>query len=456
MNLKPTMKALDVHGLKAALFSLALAGACLSAQAASTFVRSISNNNTTAPGISITATPDSSVGVYAVEEDLPSGLTPANIDNGGSWDTNNNAVKWGPFFDNTARTLSYTVSGSAATYTLSGVGSPDGGTVTTTGDSSLTIAPVNYTVAVSASPSAGGTVSGGGSFASGSSVTVTANPNSGYQFANWTDGATVVSSSEGGTVVSSSASYSFTLSGNRTLVANFEETSAPISGNLHTTSGTALAGIVMIGLPGNPTTDTNGNYSAQVPSGWCGTVTPTSSGYNFDPPSRCFTNVTTNQAGQDFVAMRETVGIWGSVRTSSGTPLVGIVMNGLPGNPVTDTNGNYNAQVPSGWSGTVTPTAVGYTFNPAGLEFSGVTTTWIGQDFVGSASMALTLVGRGPDGQFQLSISGPPGQALRLQTSGDLVHWQDWTNVTTSGGQDTYSDTPPPGTTWRFYRAVAQ
>src|SRR5262245_59146886 len=70
----------------------------------------------------------------------------------------------------------------------------------------------NVTVAVSASPSAGGTVSGAGTFASGSSRTVTATSNSGFTFANWT---------ENGVVVSTSASYTFTLSANRNLVANF-------------------------------------------------------------------------------------------------------------------------------------------------------------------------------------------------------------------------------------------
>ena len=52
---------------------------------------------------------------------------------------------------------------------------------------------MNYTVAVSASPSAGGTVAGGGTFASGSSDTVTATANSGYTFANWSANGTVVS-----------------------------------------------------------------------------------------------------------------------------------------------------------------------------------------------------------------------------------------------------------------------
>ena len=71
---------------------------------------------------------------------------------------------------------------------------------------------VNYTIAVSVLPSGGGTVSGGGTFASGSSRTVTATANSGYTFANWT---------ENGGVVSAAASYTFTLTANRTLMANF-------------------------------------------------------------------------------------------------------------------------------------------------------------------------------------------------------------------------------------------
>jgi uncharacterized repeat protein (TIGR02543 family) len=65
---------------------------------------------------------------------------------------------------------------------------------------------------MSASPSTGGTTSGDGTYASGASVTVTATPKSGYVFTNWT---------QSGSVVSTSASYTFTATTNRTLVANF-------------------------------------------------------------------------------------------------------------------------------------------------------------------------------------------------------------------------------------------
>ncbi len=76
----------------------------------------------------------------------------------------------------------------------------------------FTVNPVTYTVTVSVSPSAGGTVSGGGTYILGSPQTVTATANSGYLFVNWT---------ESGSAVSSSASYNFTLYSNLNLVANF-------------------------------------------------------------------------------------------------------------------------------------------------------------------------------------------------------------------------------------------
>jgi uncharacterized repeat protein (TIGR02543 family) len=69
-----------------------------------------------------------------------------------------------------------------------------------------------FAVILSSNPASFGTTEGSGSFNAASSVTVTATPNTGYNFVNWTDA---------GTVVSTSAAYTFTLNANKTLVANF-------------------------------------------------------------------------------------------------------------------------------------------------------------------------------------------------------------------------------------------
>ena len=100
--------------------------------------------------------------------------------------------------------------------------------------------PILYTISTSALPVAGGSTSGGGTVNSGSSVTVVATPNAGYSFVNWT---------EGGSAVSASASYNFTASASRTLVANFApilytiSTSAlPVAGGSTSGSGTVNSG----------------------------------------------------------------------------------------------------------------------------------------------------------------------------------------------------------------------
>ncbi|HXR06753.1 MAG TPA: hypothetical protein VN765_05450, partial [Candidatus Acidoferrum sp.] len=72
--------------------------------------------------------------------------------------------------------------------------------------------PTTNTVAVQASPTNAGTVTGAGTFVTGRSVTVTATANSGYTFNGW---------KEDGTEASALANYTFTLTTNRNLVADF-------------------------------------------------------------------------------------------------------------------------------------------------------------------------------------------------------------------------------------------
>jgi hypothetical protein len=94
------------------------------------------------------------------------------------------------------------------------------------------IQPVHVTVSTVASPTEGGTVSGGGEFVVGDLVTLNASAQPAYAFVNWTDG---------GTLVSVDAAYQFTATVNRELVATFvptydiTTTASPISGG--TTAG---------------------------------------------------------------------------------------------------------------------------------------------------------------------------------------------------------------------------
>ncbi|MCC7292211.1 MAG: hypothetical protein IT449_09150 [Phycisphaerales bacterium] len=76
----------------------------------------------------------------------------------------------------------------------------------------LAAAGSTYTIAASASPPEGGTVQGAGEYPPGSQASLAARPNSGFGFVNWT---------ENGVQVSRNSTYTFTVTGDRTLVANF-------------------------------------------------------------------------------------------------------------------------------------------------------------------------------------------------------------------------------------------
>ncbi|MDR1563929.1 MAG: polysaccharide deacetylase family protein [Oscillospiraceae bacterium] len=69
------------------------------------------------------------------------------------------------------------------------------------------------TYTITATAATGGTVTGGGSYALGANVTLTATPNSGYTFDGWYEG--------GSKIPSAGAEYLFTVTANRTLEARF-------------------------------------------------------------------------------------------------------------------------------------------------------------------------------------------------------------------------------------------
>jgi uncharacterized repeat protein (TIGR02543 family) len=119
---------------------------------------------------------------------------------------------------------------------------------------------------VSASlPVMGGTTSGAGAFNQGSSVTLTAIPNAGYSFLNWT---------ENGNIVSTSSSYQLTMAGNKTLVANFTlslvvaSSSAPSVGGNTTGAGLYAPGssVTLTAIPNSGYTFVNWTEGTNIVS----------------------------------------------------------------------------------------------------------------------------------------------------------------------------------------------
>jgi hypothetical protein len=134
-------------------------------------------------------------------------------------------------------------------------------------------APAQYAIILSSNPIAGGTTNGAGNFNSGSSVTVTATPNVGYSFTNWT---------ENGNIVSTDTSYQFTITGNRTLVANFAAVIYSVTLSVNPVAGGSVNGGGLYNSGSSVTVIATGN-AGYVFTNWTenGNIVSTNSSYQF-------------------------------------------------------------------------------------------------------------------------------------------------------------------------------
>lgn len=154
-----------------------------------------------------------------------------------------------------------------------------------------------------------------------------------------------------------------------------------ISGN------TGTAGVTLDGLPGNVVSDATGFYTAKVEYGWSGTVTPMKDGWMMDPSSQVYSAVTSDRVNQNFRGQRITFDIGGNAG------LAGVLMEGLPGRPISGPDGSYTAKVGYKWSGTVTPKKQGYTFEPPSTQYSELLMPQPSQDYVARV-LQYTISGR--------------------------------------------------------------
>jgi len=187
-----------------------------------------------------------------------------------------------------------------------------------------------------------------------------------------------------------------------------------ISGTV-TVSGTPIAGVVMQGLPGNPSTSASGAYRASVPYHWTGTVTPTREGYVFDPPMQAYTNVDSPKTNQDYQAKPIQYTISGNVGVGS------VLMKGLPGNVVSEPDGSYTATVNHGWAGEVTPTLEGYRFDPPKRSYTKVLANQSGQDYKPTEIIVSIAGNAGAPGVVLEGLQQPDGQPVISDAKGNYT-----------------------------------
>ena len=210
----------------------------------------------------------------------------------------------------------------------------------------------SYTITVSANPTNGGTVTGGGTFNYGQSCTVSATAAMGYTFANWT---------EGGNVVSTSASYTFTVTSSRTLVANFTINSYTITATANPTNGGTVSGggTFNYGQSCTVSATSNANYTF---TNWTegGNVVSTSTNYTFTVTSNRTLVANFTYVPQSFTISVSAQPTNGGAVTGGGTYIEGqsCTVSATPNANYTFTNWTEN--------GTVVSTNASYTFNVTG------------------------------------------------------------------------------------------
>jgi M6 family metalloprotease-like protein len=127
---------------------------------------------------------------------------------------------------------------------------------------------------------------------------------------------TVTPSKSGVTFLPAKRSYS-NVTADKTAQNFAANVTYSISGN------TEVAGTTLNYNPGTPKTaisQTNGNYTLKVPSGWSGLVTPSHPCYLFSPVNRGYVNLTGNQMGQGYVPTFDTSSGCADVFTFIGIP----------------------------------------------------------------------------------------------------------------------------------------
>jgi hypothetical protein len=267
----------------------------------------------------------------------------------------------------------------------------------------VTITVPSYTIAVNANPTEGGTVTGGGEYTSGQSCTVTATANAGYTFTNWT---------EGGNVASTNASYTFNVTGNRTLVANFALNTYSITATADPTAGGTVTGA--------------GTYNHGAS---CTLTATANTGYTFVNWTKNGTQVSTNASYTFTVSEAGSYVAHFSLNsynvTATANPTAGGTVSGA---------GEYN----HGASCTLTATAnTGYTFTNWTENGSVVSTN---ANYTFTVEGARTLVANFTLNSYTITATANPTTGGTVSGAGEFNHGASCTLTATANTGYTFTN----------------
>lgn len=296
-----------------------------------------------------------------------------------------------------------------------------------------------------------GTITSSGAALAGATITLTggasttSDASGNYSFTGIANGNYAVTASKTGYTFSPSG-LTATVNGANVTGMNFTATalgaSHAISGAV---TGDTLSGVTITvtgAATASATTDASGNYSVTGLYDGSYTVTPSKTGYTFNPASSAAIVSGANIAGKNFVAATNAASTYSISGAVSGSVLSGvtITLSGA-GSATATTNASGNYTFPGLVNGnyTVTPSLFGYTFSPtsAGANVSGANIS--GTNFVATAS---------PAAYSQADLTGT--WRINMLRTGSMNGWVRATGTLDSSGLmtvssflDTGNSTPP-------------
>ena len=196
----------------------------------------------------------------------------------------------------------------------------------------------------------------------GETCTVTATPNDGYGFVNWT---------ENDVAVPADASYSFTVTADRSLVANFTEvatqTASLIQGSnwwTPTVNVTLEQLEAALGTSGLLINSQDDGFAEYANGSWSGTLTSIEPGkmYKIETNAACslaLTGTAVGNVGITIVSGYNWIGYTGTQAADIATALGSLGITPVSGDTITDKDGN-TATYNNGWSGTLTTLQPGH------------------------------------------------------------------------------------------------
>ena len=272
---------------------------------------------------------------------------------------------------------SYTVTPSKTGYAFNPVSSAVtvSGANVTAQNFTATAAATTYSIsgAVSGAATSGVTITLGGS-SSGSVITGAGGT---YSFSGLVAGNYTLTPSLSGYTFAPTSITITALAANST-GNNFTATAIPvahtISGNVSGAGGSGVTITVTGTASATATTDGSGNYTVTGLYDGNYTLTPSKTGYTFNPTSTSVTLAGANLSGKNFTGVANAAVTATASGTITGTWTEGVTITmsgGANGTTTTNAGGNYSfANLPSGQTYTFTPSLPGYTYTAASQSVS--------------------------------------------------------------------------------------